>query len=142
MNPEAMVFVDSTAWIAVASAGDDNHKAASTYFKKVVEAGTLLFTTRFVFAETTIFIRRRVSVGKAIEFGEYLQHSAQVKLLEIRMDLHDKAWWIFRKYRDWRDLSYVDCLSFTVMKDSGIETAFTFDDDFRRYGFRTQPNHL
>jgi len=139
MDPSAMVFVDTSAWIATASAADENHAAASAYFRDAVDSGVLLFTTRFVFAETLIFIRKRVSVDKSIQFGEYLRTSPQVKMLEIPADLHENAWEIFRKYRYWRDLSYVDCLSFVVMKNSGIKKAFCFDDDFRTYGFQAVP---
>jgi predicted nucleic acid-binding protein len=134
-----MVFVDATAWIAIASAKDENHEAASEYIRNAAESGILLFTTRFIFAETLIFIRKRVSVEKAIEFGGYLQGSPQVKMLEVQPELHEKAWEIFTKYRDWRDLSYVDCLSFAIMKKSGLRTAFAFDDDFRRFGFEKVP---
>ena len=139
MDPLAMVFVDTTAWIAILSSVDENHESASEYFQNAVDSGILLFTTRFIFAETLIFIRKRVSVERAIDFGEYLQKSPQVKMLEIQSQLHDKAWQIFTKYRDWRDLSYVDCVSFAVMKNSGLKTAFAFDDDFRKYGFEKVP---
>jgi predicted nucleic acid-binding protein len=136
---DSMVFVDATAWIAIASPKDENHEPASEYIQEAADSGILLFTTRFIFAETLIFIRKRVSVEKAIEFGEYLLESPQVKMLEIQPELHEKTWEIFKKYRDWRDLSYVDCLSFVVMKNSGINTAFAFDDDFRRFGFVKVP---
>ena len=36
-------------------------------------------------------------------------------------------------------LSLVDCVSFEVMRRLAIPTAFAFDRDFERAGFRTLP---
>jgi predicted nucleic acid-binding protein len=38
-----------------------------------------------------------------------------------------------------RSVSLVDLVSFEVMRRQGIRTAFTFDRDFERAGFRTVP---
>jgi predicted nucleic acid-binding protein len=62
-----------------------------------------------------------------------------VKIFETTPQLHGEAWNFFSKYRGWRDLSYVDCLSFALMKNVGMGTAFSFDEDFRRFGFQKLP---
>ena len=38
-----------------------------------------------------------------------------------------------------RDLSLVDCVSFEVMRRSGLDTAFAFDEGFTKQGFRVTP---
>ena len=38
-----------------------------------------------------------------------------------------------------RGLSLVDCVSFEVMRESGMKSAFTFDGHFREYGFTAVP---
>jgi predicted nucleic acid-binding protein len=38
-----------------------------------------------------------------------------------------------------RKVSLVDWVSFEVMRRTGIDVAFAFDDDFRAQGFRTVP---
>jgi predicted nucleic acid-binding protein len=38
-----------------------------------------------------------------------------------------------------RRTSFVDHVSFEVMRTGGIDAAFTFDDDFVREGFATVP---
>ena len=38
-----------------------------------------------------------------------------------------------------RGLSLVDCVSFEVMRESGLKSAFTFDGHFREYGFTAVP---
>lgn len=39
-----------------------------------------------------------------------------------------------------RQLSLVDCVSFTVMRERGIKTAFVFDDHFEEQGFECIPD--
>jgi predicted nucleic acid-binding protein len=38
-----------------------------------------------------------------------------------------------------RSLSLVDCVSFEVMRRTGIRKAFTFDHHFRDYGYEVYP---
>ena len=38
-----------------------------------------------------------------------------------------------------RDLSLVDCVSFEVMRELGLRTAFALDQDFRDQGFDCLP---
>lgn len=51
---------------------------------------------------------------------------------------HDRASAAFFTAGD-RNLSLVDCVSFKVMRNLGIETAFTFDRHFSEQGFKTVP---
>ncbi len=52
--------------------------------------------------------------------------------------LRSRALSVFRKAADQR-FSYVDCLSFALMRARGIGEAFAFDEDFVRYGFVVRP---
>ncbi len=45
---------------------------------------------------------------------------------------------LFRKSHD-QKFSYVDCLSFAIMRRERIQEAFTFDADFARFGFVSRP---
>jgi predicted nucleic acid-binding protein len=38
-----------------------------------------------------------------------------------------------------RSLSLVDCTSFEIMRQAGLDTAFTFDSHFRELGFKMIP---
>jgi predicted nucleic acid-binding protein len=38
-----------------------------------------------------------------------------------------------------RKLSLVDCVSFEIVRNLGLEAVFTFDSHFRAYGFRMLP---
>jgi predicted nucleic acid-binding protein len=39
-----------------------------------------------------------------------------------------------------RDVSLLDLVSFEVLRRLGITTAFTFDDHFNQFGFRSSPS--
>jgi predicted nucleic acid-binding protein len=95
--------------------------------------------TYFVFAETMIFLRRRASIRAAIAEGKRLLKSTQVLIVETTPELHIAGWKIFTKFQDWKDLSYTDCVSFALMDEMGISCVFTFDSDFRTYGFTVIP---
>jgi len=43
-----------------------------------------------------------------------------------------------QKYKD-KEYSLTDCISFSVMKNIGINTAFAFDKHFAQAGFKKVP---
>ena len=131
-------FVDTSAWAAVADKRDEAHEEASRCFYQLRDSGTLLLTSQFVFAESMILIRRRVSIDSAIDWGETIWASGQVQVVDAPLDIHKRAWSIFKKYKDW-ELSYVDCLSFATMDKLRIKKVFAFDEDFANYGFTVVP---
>ncbi len=53
----AIAFVDSSAMVALADAGDASHTAAVAAYRELVEAGYLLFTTDIILAETYDLLR-------------------------------------------------------------------------------------
>ncbi len=59
-------------------------------------------------------------------------------MLWVTDDVQNKAIFLFRKYTD-KILSMTDCTSAVLMNDYGIDTIFTFDSDFRAFGFKIIP---
>jgi len=125
--------------IALAFTSDQNHADARRVYDELRFSGVLFVTTYFVFSEIMIYLRRRASVQTAIVTGERLLKSSQILIIDINSDQYSAAWEIFKKYRDWKDLSFTDCLSFALMDEMAITRAFTFDSDFRAYGFTKLP---
>lgn len=75
----------------------------------------------------------------AVEAGEVLRKSALVTIVSVDDESREKAWRLFKKYSD-QDLSFADCTSFATMEKFRIGEAFSFDDDFRKVGYRCIPN--
>jgi uncharacterized protein len=135
-----LCFLDTSALIALAFTADQNHPAARRSYDQLRFSNALFVMTYFVFAETMIYLRRRASVQTAVKEGERLLQSSQVLIVEGNSQLHAVGWEIFKKYKDWKDLSYTDCMSFALMQQMGITRAFTFDSDFQAYGFISIPS--
>jgi predicted nucleic acid-binding protein len=57
-------------------------------------------------------------------------------VLRVTHDDEVAARAIIDQYND-KAFSLVDAISFVVMSDLNIRTAFAFDDHFRQYGFAT-----
>jgi uncharacterized protein len=132
------IFVDASAWIAVSDSRDKYHDPASEEYRQLVREQWNLVTTNLVIAEVYLIIRRTGGHAQAMRFLRSLKGSP--RLIKIFSDpgTESSAEEILEKYTD-QDFSYVDAVSFSVMREQGIEEAFTFDRHFLTMGFRRRP---
>jgi len=61
-----------------------------------------------------------------------------VKVISVSKEVEERALDLFEKYDD-KTFSFTDCVSFVVMRDLGIQEAFTFDEHFVQMGLRRRP---
>lgn len=127
-------FVDTSGFAALYLKRDLNHEKAKSIWKSLRNANASLFTTRDCAAETIILIRRRQGFNQAVICGDDLFESSVLEILYASPESDRKAWELFKKYSD-KELSFVDCLSFVMMKELRISDVFTFDGDFKDVGF-------
>ncbi len=131
-----MIFVDTSAFYAFYDHSDQDHAKAVAGFEKVKKSK--LYTTNMVLAELFTLLRMRGSVETTTRIGRAVLSS---ELLEIvRPGLTEEAQaleWFGRVPAD--DLSFVDCMSFAVMKRRGLHKALTFDGHFQDAGFEVLP---
>lgn len=132
------LFVDTGAWYALVDRKDPDHESARRFFER---NKLPLVTTNFIFDETVTLLRKRLGWTTAHEFGRRLKDSEFVGLLSVAESDEERAWDIFRKYRD-HDFSYTDCTSFAVMQRLAIKTAFTFDGHFASMKFTAVPGSV
>ncbi|OGC06939.1 hypothetical protein A2230_07830 [candidate division WOR-1 bacterium RIFOXYA2_FULL_36_21] len=132
------LFIDSAFFVALMDKSDKYHKITKDWFSSNADK-FIFMTNNFVIAETITFLRCKVGYREAKEFGEKFRHSNLVKTEWMDIYLEKKAWELFQKYADKKDLSYVDCLSFACMKEDRISHALTFDKHFKQVGFTTLP---
>lgn len=139
---EAEAFLDTGYLIALEDTDDDNHEPAREHWKgsrQRISSGTLrLTTTSYVLDEVVTFFNVRGHHLKAVELGERLMDSASLELVHVDEDLIQRAFAYLKQHQDKR-YSLTDCVSFIVMVDRGILTAFAFDRHFVQAGFRTEP---
>ena len=93
------------------------------------------------FGDTGAFIARYLprdslhSQALDVWRGERLYGSERLEIIFSDRDDEIATLQLFRKFAD-QKVSFTDCVSFALMRNFGIETAFTFDRHFLRAGLR------
>lgn len=131
------LFIDSSAFYALADQHDASHRLAMQRWETAVKAKRPLVTSLAVAAETATLIRRWIGFDAAQAWLDQLDRARLVSAIELVFPAE-------REYALARDLfhqlaqpklSFVDALSFSVMTLRGIDTCFGFDEDFLVAGF-------
>ena len=130
------LFVDTGAWMALSYRRDDHHAEAVRFAEREF-ASARLVTSEAVLGETVTLMRFRLGHAAALGFIDSLA-DVPADIVFTDAALRSDALDIFRKAGD-QSFSYVDCLSFAIMRNRSIREAFAFDADFARFGFVSRP---
>lgn len=133
-----ILFGDSAGWLALYDERDKFHAAARRAFNVLLDQPVIFLVTDYVIAETLTLMQGRLGHRKTVAFGEWLLGAPQVQQVRVDVDMWEEAWRLFKKYDD-KEFSFVDCLSFVVMRRERLVDAFTFDHHFEQMGFRLWP---
>jgi predicted nucleic acid-binding protein len=134
-----MIFVDSGAWIALSLPNDRNGSAARAAYSELARgAHGSLVTSNFVLDEAVTFLRMASDAPTAARLARTVLASKNVVVAWIDPGTFEAALQLFEERPDKR-WSFTDCTSFAVMRDLGIENAFTFDRNFQEAGFSRVP---
>ncbi|MBI4304854.1 MAG: PIN domain-containing protein [Chloroflexi bacterium] len=126
------VFVDTSALLPLPNPDDPDFGVATQVWNGIVARREQAVTTNYVLVETISLMQRRLGIDAARHF-----HAAVAPLLDIEWvgpRMHERGMAALLAAGS-RRLSLVDCVSFEVMRERGLGTAFAFDDDFERQGF-------
>lgn len=126
-----MIFLDTSAIYALADSRDENHAQALAAFGRALADREELLVHNYVVVESVALLQRRLGQGSALQL---LADSRRFAVHWVSEDDHAQAAGIFAERRS-RDLSFVDCVSFTVMRKRHVTLALAFDRDFVREGF-------
>lgn len=132
------VFLDTGYLLALELSNDQNHRAALKHWRNLKKSLPPLVTTSYVFDEVVTYFNSRGYHAKAIEVGSRLLNSPSVRFVHVDEDLFMGGWQYLQKRKD-KEYSLTDCISFIVMKNFRVETAFTFDKHFVQAGFKKLP---
>mgnify|MGYP001619526279 CR=1 FL=1 len=128
------IFVDTSAWVALADSDDINHRKAVAVYPTLLKKHRSLFTTNLIVAKTYILILRTMGHEAAIKFFESINASSRIIRICSTEDIEREAERILKKYSD-QDFSYTDAVSFVVMNKQRIKKAFCFDTHFETMRF-------
>lgn len=135
MRAGDLVFVDTGAWIALASTRDPLHDRARAAWERLLGAGARLHTSVPVVLETFTFLDRNATRQAALIWKDSLTTVSRLKTLPATSADLARAWSYFER-PDLHRLSSVDALSFVLMSERRIRTVFAFDSHFAAAGFR------
>jgi len=128
------VFVDTWGWLAMANRAEKEHQKIAEYVKNFT--GTL-YTTDYVLSETVTMLFKREYFEKGRDFVEKIFETAEIGNLEIIYSGKDtflNAWNSRLKFKDKPNISFVDIVSFVVMKKFMIRRVITEDNHFEQVG--------
>jgi hypothetical protein len=132
------LFVDTGAWVALADHDDRYHERAAKEYPDLLKRYRRLVTTNLVVAEVYIILRKALGHAAAITFLETIRSSPRIEKVESTEELEIEAEEILRRYSD-QDFSYTDAVSFALMRQRDIDTAFAFDKHFSIADFSMVP---
>lgn len=133
MNPEK-VFLDTGLFKAIIDENDDFYQQGKSCWKDLCNNAILLVTNNFILDESYTLIRTRCGIRKVFQFrNEFLAEQTQIQIERVTVEDEAEAWTWFEK--DWKGLSFTDCVCFAMMKRLGIQRVATFDEHFRKAGF-------
>jgi predicted nucleic acid-binding protein len=130
------IFVDTSAFYALLDRDDENHPKGEKAWDRIIHPENTLVTSNYVLVETFALLQKRLGFGAVRGFQEDMIPILQVEF--ITSDIHRLGVAALLSASR-RGFSLVDCISFEVMRDWGIKTAFTFDPHFREQGFQVIP---
>jgi uncharacterized protein len=127
------VFIDTSGFYSQWDRNDPVHRRIKSWITE--RRGRFIpVTTEWVIGETcTLFVARNVPhlIGP---FLDQLKASSVLRTINPDKELLDQTKAFLIKHVD-QGYSFVDCLSFCVMKVNRISDALTADAHFRRAGF-------
>ena len=134
-----MIFIDTSAFLALENRKDEYHKRALMFRDSLLESEESLVTSDYVLDESYTIIRLRAGHKIAVQFGEMIQATGLIEIKYLTKEILREAWHIFKSFSD-KEFSFTDCTCFALMETLKIKTAFTFDDHFKQYGkFEIKP---
>ncbi|MFN7948481.1 MAG: PIN domain-containing protein [Blastocatellia bacterium] len=135
------IFVDTSAWDAIADSVDQHHEEA-LLLKEEIAGNYSLATTTFVLDELWTLLLLNAGYQRTVEFKKSLDILADAGILEVvhvSEEMIRDAWAVFERFNVDKQWSFTDCVSYVVMKQQGISEAFAFDHHFEQMGFIRRP---
>jgi uncharacterized protein len=134
-----MIFVDTSAWLALADRNDRDHVRTNAIARRLArgEYGKQV-TTNYVAAETLTLVRRRLGLSAAVSLAKTFAESDEIRVFWIEPIHHGEAVQLMASRAD-KVWSLTDCTSFVVMRALEIGHALALDEDFAQAGFSVLP---
>ena len=134
MSPE--VFLDTQGLVALLNRSDSQHQEALKRWEELYRESRRLCLTDWILAETGNGLARTAFRQGFARWAAMAQEDSRLTLITIGDALLRQALQLYREWSD-KDWGLVDCASFVVMRERGIQDALTQDHHFIQAGFPT-----
>lgn len=141
MKKNSVVFVDTSAWIAILDEKNSNYSSARKYFEKLLELNTRLVTNSLVIDDTLLFLKQDYGSEFAKKFLDIIDESAMS--INLRVD------WISRRLRrntlnnflksSNRTLSVKHFYVHETIKRKKVDIVFSYDQSLKYFDFPVMP---
>jgi uncharacterized protein len=130
------LFVDTSGWASLFIPTESFHTQASQYFARAQQQHQTLTTTNYVVAELVALLgsRQRAPRNQIFQYIDSVKTAPFVELVHLDAATDAIAWELCKGRLD-KAWSLVDCTSFIVMQQLGIQEALTTDQHFEQAGF-------
>jgi predicted nucleic acid-binding protein len=131
------VFWDTAAFVALGNRDDDLHGAAIGVSQELAARQAMVLTHDAILTEVANSFSKAAWRSVARRIIDDLTESVNLGVAEIvHIDtrLWRQGWDLFVSRRD-KDWGLTDCLSFVVMQENNLTSAFTSDRHFEQAGF-------
>jgi len=129
-------FVDTSALVTLLDRDDARHARAGEVWRDGLRNGPVFCSTNYVVIETAAAVQRRFGHDGLRAFFAGILPALEVEW--VAPEDHERGLDLLMAHRR-RRLSWVDCVSFVVMRRLQLETCFAFDRHFADEGFIIVP---
>jgi predicted nucleic acid-binding protein len=131
------IYIDTSAFLAVMDADDSEHESARLTWGSLMASNDIIICSNYVLVETLALLQHRFGMEAVRVFHENIYPILIIKWIgEVEYQAGIDALITFSQ----RNLSLVDCISFNIMRQNGINTVFCFDRHFSEQGFQCIPH--
>lgn len=127
------VFVDTSAFLAIANRDDPQHQSAAKAWKRLIDNQELMITSNYVVVETMALLQNRHGITAVRQFVETMLPMCVIEWVDS--STHETAISAVLASGGKRNPSLVDCVSFEIIRLHKIEAAFVFDRHFEGRSF-------
>lgn len=112
-----------------------------TFYKRAIATRRELITTNYVLSELVALLpaRSRASRRQTLAYICGIRRITHLTVIHIDAATDADAWELLERQDD-KDWSLVDAASFVVMRQLGLQEAFTSDQHFSQAGFIRVPS--
>jgi len=126
------MFLDTLFVIALLNQRDQYHERAAEL--AVRYEGKRFLTTDAILLEIGNALAKKYT-QEAVDVITHLLTSEDIEVVRLTPELFEESFALYKSHRD-KEWGLIDCISFVVMRQNGIQEALTFDHHFVQAGLQ------